>query len=420
MPEPGRVRSASVRFGSAAVIVIALASGCAQDFFASSGTGGETDTDGADAGTDGVTAPSGTAEAGTGTGTDEGADTQWQSGGSQTGESSSTGTTGAMACGEGVDVYEDDSMAICTPAVSTTERLVECLCAYDPSVLEAAPRPIEATDPLYYVNRWYSLDPCFPFNPPSGVLLEVRENYINAVDDLEPEMLERCGDYEVEFVQVPPGLTNDDDQLLASAWNSAAPADYPTTLEGDPVGYDGRVGFEPMFTAAAEAGIELFVQSGFRSMATQYDLFEYYASVEGDASLAAVYSAWPAHSEHQLGTTADVGYMIDGQMVSPFDPLEAELHASEAFQWIRANAHRFGIVTTYQPRRVHVHQYKPEPWHLRFVGPQAADVMATCGLSTEEVLAYRYGVEPLPEFMHMDLVYDAVLEGGWEPATCED
>lgn len=149
-------------------------------------------------------------------------------------------------------------------------------------------------------------------------------------------------------------------------------------------------------------------------------MFEYYAGVEGDPSLAAVYSAWPAHSEHQLGTTADVGYLLDGQMVSPFDPLEADLHASEAFEWIRANAHRFGIVTTYQPRRVHVHQYKPEPWHLRFVGVEAADLMTSCGLSTEELLAYRYRIEPLPEFMHMDLVYDAVLEGGWEPATCVD
>ena len=342
------------------------------------------------------------------------------SGGPGTEGDSSGGSTTAAACGEGVDIYEDDGVAVCKPESSTSERMVACLCTYDPPLLDPATRPLDATDPLYYANLWYSIDPCFPNTPPSSLLAEVRATYINAVDDLEPEMLDQCGDYEVEFVQLPPAYTNDNDQLLAYVWASPAPADYPTTLAGEPVGHDGEVGFAPMFAAAADEGIDLFVQSGFRSMQTQADLFEYYADLEGDASLAAVYSAWPAHSEHQLGTTADVGYIVDGEMISPFDPLEADLNATEAFQWIRANAHRFGIVTTYQPRRVHVHQYKPEPWHLRYVGVEAADLMYSCGLSTEELLAFRYEIQPLPEFMHMDLVYDAVLEGGWEPATCVD
>ncbi len=394
--------------------------GCAQSYFASSGTEGETDTDSASDTTEGGDT-GGERSGTTGSSGEEGPDTNWQSGGSGTiGDSGTSGDTLEPVCGEGVDIYEDDSMAICRPARSTTERIVECLCAYDPPLLEASARPQDATDLLYYANRWYSIDPCFPFTPPSSLLADVRENYINAVDDLEPEMLQQCGDYDIEMIQIPPAFTNDSDQLLSYAWSSPVPEDYPETLDGDPVGLAGQIGFAPMFAAAAEQGIGLFVQSGFRSMQTQADLFEYYAGVEGDASLAAVYSAWPAHSEHQLGTTADVGYMVGGQMVSPFDPLEADLHASEAFQWIRANAHRFGIVTTYQPRRVHVHQYKPEPWHLRFVGVEAADVMTTCGLSTEELLAYRYRIEPLPEFMHMDLVYDAVLEGGWEPGSCMD
>ena len=399
-----------------AAVAVGILGGCAQPYYASSGTDGETDTD--------AVTSSGAADATGASGTTSASgevDTSSASEEAGTAEDSAAGSsTTAAACGEGVDIYEDDSIAVCKPESSSTERMIACLCTYDPPLLDAAQRPLDATDPLYYVNRWYSIDPCFPYSPPSSLLADVRATYINAVDDLEPEMLEQCGDYEVEFVQLPPAYTNDDDQLLSYVWASPAPADYPTTLEGEPVGHAGEVGFSAMFAAAAEEGIELFVQSGFRSMETQADLFEYYAGLEGDASLAAVYSAWPAHSEHQLGTTADVGYIVDGQMLSPFDPLEADLHATEAFQWIRANAHRFGIVTTYQPRRVHVHQYKPEPWHLRFVGVEAADLMYSCGLSTEEVLAFRYQIPPLPEFMHMDLVYDAVLEGGWEPAACVD
>lgn len=401
-----------------ALVAVALGiGGCAQPYYASADTDGH--TEGTTTGRTSSEDPAASSTSGRGSSNTTAVDDASE-GSADADDTSSTGSTGAAACGDGVDVFEDDSMAICQPQTSTSERIAACACAYDPPLLDAATRPLDATDLLYYVNRWYSIDPCFPFTPPSALLAEVRETYINAVDDLEPEMLRQCGDYEVEFVQLPPGFTNDDDQLLSYAWSSPAPADYPATLRGEPVGVDGQVGFAPMFAAAADAGIELFVQSGFRSMQTQADLFEYYASVEGDPGLAAVYSAWPAHSEHQLGTTADVGYIVDGEMLSPFDPLEADLHASEAFVWIRANAHRFGIVTTYQPRRVHVHQYKPEPWHLRFVGVEAADLMATCSLSTEELLAYRYRARPLPEFENMDLVYDAVLEGGWDPRSCAD
>lgn len=401
-----------MRLSWTAGLLLSVCTGCAQNYFASTGTDGETDTDT-------ETSTSGPTPSTSGMPEDDDSSSGEEST-STSGAASTTElpTTGAV-CGQDIDVFEDDSMAICKPEASTTERLVECVCAYDPALLQPAERPLDATDLLYYVNRWHSIDPCFPFTPASSLLADVRQQYINAVDNLEPEMLRQCGDYEVEFVQLPPAFTNDDDQLLAYAWTSPAPEDYPTTLQGEEVGLEGQVGFAPMFAAAAEVGIGLFVQSGFRSMQTQADLFEYYAGVEGDPSLAAVYSAWPAHSEHQLGTTADVGYVLDGQMVSPFDPLEADLHASEAFQWIHANAHRFGIVTTYQPRRVHVHQYKPEPWHLRFVGPEAADLVHTCGLSTEEVLAFRYGKPAQPEFMHMDLVYDAVLEGGWDEMSCD-
>lgn len=392
-----------------------LVAGCAQPYFASSGTDG-TDSEGS-SGT-GPDAEAGTSPSSTNAETTDGGSSTSGSGSSSEGGESSSTT--AAVCGDGIDIFEDDSMAICKPQRTTTERIVECLCTYDPPLMQPAARPLDATELLYYVNRWHSIDPCFPFTPPSALLAEVRQTYINAEDNLEPEMLRQCGDYEIELVQIPPAFTNDDDQLLSYAWSSAAPDDYPMTLGDEPIGVDGQIGFAPMFAAAADEGIELFVQSGFRSMGTQADLFDYYSGVEGDASLAAVYSAWPAHSEHQLGTTADVGYILDGEMLSPFDPLEADLHATEAFQWIRANAHRFGIVTTYQPRRVHVHQYKPEPWHLRFVGVEAADLMHSCGLSTEELLAYRYQVPDQPEFMHMDLVYDAVLEGGWDPDTCAD
>jgi zinc D-Ala-D-Ala carboxypeptidase len=333
--------------------------------------------------------------------------------------STSESDTGEPPCAADPVIPEDASAAVCAPPTTTAERVGACLCALDPAVLQPAARPLDATDLLYYVNRWYSVDPCFPYPPDDGLLEEIRATYINQVGDLEPELETQCGEYDDDVIDVPPEFTDDDDRLRAIAWDSQAPADYPLTIVGAPVGWNDRIGFAAMFEAAErEAGLSLVVVSGFRDLARQKELFESYAEQEGDPAIAAVYSAWPAHSEHQLGTTADVGYFDENGLVDPFAPLASDLHWTAEFQWIRANAHRFGIVTTYQPDRVHVHQYKPEPWHLRFVGVQVADAMFTCELATEELLAFRYGVPPMPDYADIDLVYDGTLADGWTPDTC--
>lgn len=372
---------------------------------------GGTDDSGASSSTDDVASTSVDGP----TATTQGADTTAADSTTEGSESS----TGEPECAPDPMIPEDASEAVCVPATTTAERVGACLCAHDPAVLHAAARPLDATDLLYYVNRWYSIDPCFPYAPDEALLDEIRATYINQVDDLEPELERQCGVYDDDLVDVPFDYTDDDDRLRAIAWDSAAPPDYPVTIDGAPVGWNDRVGFAAMFTAAEEeAGVQLYVVSGFRDLARQRELFESYAEAEGDPAIAAVYSAWPAHSEHQLGTTADVGYVEDGAQIDPFAPLAADLHWTPAFQWIRANAHRFGIVTTYAPDRVHVHQYKPEPWHLRFVGVEAADLMFTCDLATEELLAFRYGVPQMPAYDDIDLVYDGALADGWTPQTC--
>lgn len=81
--------------------------------------------------------------------------------------------------------------------------------------------------------------------------------------------------------------------------------------------------------------------------------------------------------------------------------------------WIRENAHRFGVVATYQADRVAQHQYQPEPWHLRFVDVEAADARRACNLNTEELLNHRYQIGALPDFPAMDLVYDRMRQLGY-------
>lgn len=297
----------------------------------------------------------------------------------------------------------------CSAQQDRETRLRECLDGVQNPLLETVARPTDATDLLYYVNRWHSVDPCWPSAPDAGTLEVLRTDYVNAAGT-EPEMLGVCGSYRSDLVGVPSSYTDGSaQQLRAVAWESQSPTRTHT------------VGFKALFDAAfSEGRYRCTITSGFRSAATQKGTFDHWTTVEGgDAAAASVYSAEPLHSEHQLGTTADVTCVpTDGSpAINPFfDPVG--FYESPQGRWLRANVHRFGIVMTYMPDRVEIHQYKPEPWHLRFVGAEAADLLNRCDLSTEELLSHRYGVEGLPEFENMHRVEAAVRADGWTDQAC--
>jgi LAS superfamily LD-carboxypeptidase LdcB len=260
--------------------------------------------------------------------------------------------------------------------------------ACDSPLIELSTPPTDGDDLLFYVNRASPLPAAYPiaadtvWTPCDGGTVAV----------------------EHDLICVPEQYNSGPRRALRQlAWESPAPDDYPTTHDGLTVGDDGQIGYLAMFRAAeAEADIELFVVSGFRSYRTQQVLHESYVDremgngfTEEEARLvAATYSARPGHSEHQLGTTADLTYRTDGGSV--FDGLDQVMGASRAFRWVFRNAHRFGIVLTYDVHRVETTQYVYEPWHYRFVGVEAADAMRRCQLDTEEFLAARYGAGELP------------------------
>lgn len=58
-----------------------------------------------------------------------------------------------------------------------------------------------------------------------------------------------------------------------------------------------------------------------------------------------------------------------------------------AAAWAKANAHRFGFIVRYPPGAQHITGYTYEPWHLRYVGVDAATDMAARGITLEEYLA---------------------------------
>jgi D-alanyl-D-alanine carboxypeptidase len=91
-------------------------------------------------------------------------------------------------------------------------------------------------------------------------------------------------------------------------------------------------------------------------------------------------SARPGHSEHQLGTTADISNADVGYR------LTEEFGETPAGRWLAENAWRYGFVLSYPEGAEAVTGYKYEPWHFRWVGEAAAAAVRDSGLTLHEWL----------------------------------
>lgn len=116
-----------------------------------------------------------------------------------------------------------------------------------------------------------------------------------------------------------------------------------------------------MLDQAKKDGIDLYVESAYRSFAEQKALKGQYTVVYGAGS-ANQFSADQGYSEHQLGTTIDLITTGTGGGLTGFE-------TKPAYAWVTANAYRYGFVLSYPKNNGH---YIFEPWHWRFVGVKLA------------------------------------------------
>ena len=118
--------------------------------------------------------------------------------------------------------------------------------------------------------------------------------------------------------------------------------------------------------------------SGFRSYATQAQLYQSYVNQEGQAA-ADRYSARPGYSEHQTGLAFDV-IGTDGQLVED----------AGAAQWLLDHAPDYGFVVRYPRGKESVTGYMHEEWHLRYIGKEAKEIAAS-DLTLEEYYGFDGG-----------------------------
>ncbi|MGL4175459.1 MAG: M15 family metallopeptidase [Dermatophilaceae bacterium] len=164
-----------------------------------------------------------------------------------------------------------------------------------------------------------------------------------------------------------------------------APGDLRSTrLAGLDGGHSVRAALLPdlaaMAAAARAAGAAIAVQSGYRSHATQAELFRQDVADRGEER-ARRGSARPGHSEHQLGTALD--FRSAG---GPPAWELADWGTTRAGAWMAVNAWTYGFVLSYPKGQQAGVCYMYEPWHYRYVGRARAATIRASGLPLREFL----------------------------------
>ena len=124
---------------------------------------------------------------------------------------------------------------------------------------------------------------------------------------------------------------------------------------------------------AKNNGFSMPLISGFRSYTDQKYLFNSYVKKDG-LEKASTYSARPGESEHQTGLAFDVGEISD------------YFGNTNAGIWLAENAHKYGFIIRYLKGKESITGYKYEPWHIRYVGENAATEIYNAGITLEEYL----------------------------------
>jgi D-alanyl-D-alanine carboxypeptidase len=157
---------------------------------------------------------------------------------------------------------------------------------------------------------------------------------------------------------------------------------------------DAAAALHSMLDGMRADGVDGDVVSAYRGFGTQCWVFSSWAhQARGGFCEATEQSALPGHSQHQLGTTVDLftrAWATEGA-ISGKGVFRDGFGCSPGGQWIDENAWSFGFIVSYpidpddrregsrclarSDRSVPIDPktgYKSEPWHVRFIGVDAA------------------------------------------------
>ena len=122
------------------------------------------------------------------------------------------------------------------------------------------------------------------------------------------------------------------------------------------------------------------IDSACRTVDEQMALWERFEKEYGE-DYCEKYLAEPGYSEHHTGLAIDIFLIKDGEDIRDNDAMLAE---TELFAKVHERLADYGFILRYPEGKEDITGYAYEPWHIRYVGKEAAKEMYEQNLTLEE------------------------------------
>ncbi|WP_285959320.1 M15 family metallopeptidase [Thomasclavelia spiroformis] len=251
----------------------------------------------------------------------------------------------------------------------------------------------------YLIDHKYTASDIGPYRKVEGYKLQNLEGYMNAYNTYKnynyavcitnyPFIISSNGEPETKYT-----ITNPSDLLTLVKKGFYLPEDYePELVDPEiPVAPDCQNpkmtketsdALTKMYKAAKQEGLELVVNSAYRSYQTQVETMADFVA-RYNTQYANEYVAQPGASEHQTGLGVDLTSqsVVEGKRITFGD--------TEEYRWVIKNCARFGFIIRFEDGTDGITGIAHEPWHLRYVGEDVAKEIQKNGWTFEEYCLYN-------------------------------
>lgn len=251
----------------------------------------------------------------------------------------------------------------------------------------------------YLIDHKYTASDIEPYRKVEGYKLQNLEGYMNAYNTYKnynyavcitnyPFIISSNGEPETKYT-----ITNPSNLLTLVKKGFYLPEDYePELVDPEiPVAPDCQNpkmtketsdALTKMYKSAKQEGLELVVNSAYRSYQTQVETMADFVA-RYNTQYANEYVAQPGASEHQTGLGVDLTSqsVVEGKRITFGD--------TEEYRWVIKNCARFGFIIRFEDGTDGITGIAHEPWHLRYVGEDVAKEIQKNGWTFEEYCLYN-------------------------------
>ena len=249
------------------------------------------------------------------------------------------------------------------------------------------------------IDHKYTASDLAPYRKVNGYKLQNLEAYMNAYSIYNnynyavcitnyPFIISSNGEPADKYT-----ITNPDNLLTLVKKGFYLPEDYePELVDPEiPVAPDCQnskmtketsAALTKMYEAAKKEGLELVLNSAYRSYQTQVETMADFVK-RYNTQYANEYVAQPGASEHQTGLGIDLTAqsVVEGKRITFGD--------TDEYKWVIKNCSKYGFIIRFEDGTDGITGIAHEPWHLRYVGEDVAKEIVEKGWTFEEYCLYN-------------------------------